>query len=66
MSEFRELLRRLATRLVLAGIGALFFLAAIYFLLPRIALAATVFVASPGGLVLIILAWRLLGRRKSH
>lgn len=62
MNDFREI----AVKVAAVCVGLLVIAVVVEVLLPRIARAATLFIGTPGGLLLIILAWRYLARRRSH
>ena len=63
MEELLQVLRRVGVWLVALAIGAVGLLVLCHVLLPPIARVATAFIATPGGLVLIILWWRWTRKR---
>lgn len=63
MDEFVAALRRVAAWVAASVLGGFALLGIASLMLPRVARAATLFVSTPGGLVLVVLAWRTRGRR---
>lgn len=64
MDNVLEILRAFGARLAVIGLVLATVAWLVSLALPRLALATTCFVATPGGLVLVVLIWRYLGRRR--
>ena len=66
MDQFLEAARTIGARVVVFALGALGLVWLASQLLPRLALAATCFVATPGGLLIALLTWRYMRRRRRN
>lgn len=60
-----DALRRVGVWLIAVALGAIGLLVILRAVLPPLAHTATAFIATPGGLVLVVLSWRLSHVRKN-
>ena len=65
MNELIEALRRLGAWLVALALGAAGVLVIARLLLPQVAEAVTALIATPGGILLIVIWWKWTHRRSS-
>jgi len=66
MQGLKELLLRIAAWLAAVAVWLIGLLLILEFVLPRLAALGTAFVGTPGGLILLFIAWHVLKRKKSH